>query len=330
MIDPRGAGRPAVVLLLALAGCDVRALDAGNDDPRGLLPVDQRNPVLISNDGCGSWQGLYAVLFASSGGPSLGGIAVNASSYATNLDANHSAWVNLITAARASGLRGLPDPIASDGPPLVRPATGDIAATMPNDSAGARLIVDASSRLASASRPLAVLAGGRLTDVADAYLVDSTVADRVVVVAGLGSLSSTGAAMGAPNGELDPWADWIVAQRFRYVQVSAFYDETTDIPSQRLASLPQNPLGQLIAAQQPNVTNVATQSDQVSVVAVGLPAFASSVTRMSLDPAAAFDPATGPPLVPDPGGHIWLVTAIDPAAATARLWQMLGPKTFGS
>ena len=35
--------------------------------------------------------------------------------------------------------------------------------------------------------------------------------------------------MGIPNGEMDPWADTIVAGRFRYVQVSAFYDQLTDV-----------------------------------------------------------------------------------------------------
>ena len=35
-------------------------------------------------------------------------------------------------------------------------------------------------------RPLVVVTGSRLTDVADAYLMDPTVADRVVVVSALG------------------------------------------------------------------------------------------------------------------------------------------------
>ena len=34
--------------------------------------------------------------------------------------------------------------------------------------------------------------------------------------------------MGWPNGELDSWADWIVGQRFRYVQVNGYYDQLGD------------------------------------------------------------------------------------------------------
>lgn len=315
--------------MLAFTACDGQSLDAGMDMAR-TLPAGPHSAVLISNDGCGSWQGLYATLFANAGGPALAGIAVNASAYATDLDANIAAWQNLVVAGRASGLRGLPDPILSDGPPLVRPASGDITATAPNGTAGAHLIVDASSRVASPARPLAVIVGGRLTDVADAYLLDQTVADRIVVVADVGSLSPTGASMGTPNGELDPWADWIVAQRLTYVQVSAYYDETADVPAGRVPSLPQNPLGLLIAAQQPGVSNVPTMSDQVSLLPVALPAFVTAVQRASLSPTAVFDPTTGPALTLDPGGRIFLVTGIDAGAATTRLWQMLQtPGLFG-
>lgn len=93
----------------------------------------------------------------------------------------------------------------------------------------------------------------------------------MVVVADVGTLSSTGAVMGAPNGELDPWADWIVAQRFHYVQVSAYCDETTDIPSDRLGMLPKNDLGTLVTAQQPGVSNVPTMSDQIAVLPMASP-----------------------------------------------------------
>jgi len=237
----------------------------------------------------------------------------------------------MVAAGRASGLRGLPDPVLSDGPPLVRPISGDIAATVPNAAAGARLIVDQSARVASLARPLAVIVGGRLTDVADAYLLDATVADRVVVVASLGSLSVTGAVMGSPNGELDPWADWIVAQRFRYVQVSAFYDETTDISADRLTTLPQNRLVQLVADQLPGVSNVPAMSDQVSLLPIAVPSFVRSVERVSMSATAVFDPTIGPSLAPDPNGHVFLVTDIDANAAIVRLWQILqDQKTFGS
>ena len=148
--------------------------------------------------------------------------------------------------------------------------------------------------------------------------------------AALGSGSASGGVMGAPNGELDPWADWIVAQRFRYVQVSMFYDATTDLPASELDALPMNPLAELVAAQQPTITNTVTRTDQVSVLATGMPNFLVSIERVTPDPGATFDTTTGPELVPtEEGGH-WLVTGIDPAVASERLRQMLRePRTFG-
>lgn len=307
------------------AGSDVRT-DSGIDAPHGLLPVDERNPVILSNDGTGNWYGLYSILFANAGGPSLGGIAINSSAYATDLTDNLAAWQALVTAARDSGLRGIPDPIASVGAPLVRPASGNVDATTANGSDGARLIVDVSARLATPERPVVVAAGGRLTDVADAYLLDPSVADRVVVVASLGA----GAAMGAPNGELDPWADWIVTERFRYVQVSTYYAATLDLPSAELGSLPDNALGDFVASEQPNIADVPTMADQVGVLAAGFPEFVTAVQRVERDPNAKFDSKAGPTLVPNDDGPHWLVVGIDAAAAGTRLRQMLrDPKTYG-
>jgi hypothetical protein len=149
------------------------------------------------------------------------------------------------------------------------------------------------------------------------------VVDRVVVVSSLGSVSAGNGVMGAPNGELDPWADWIVATKSRDVQVSAFYDQTTDIPASKRASLPANDFGALIASQQPIIENVPIRDDHVAVLAVGLPEFVVSVSRVAIDPAATFDSTIGPTLVPIVNENVWLVTAVDGVTASVRLWQML-------
>src|SRR5207302_11493619 len=134
-----------------------------------------------------------------------------------------------------SGLRDIPDPTASVNSQLIMPVSGKIEDTIPNSSDGARLIVKLSAERALPYRPVVIATGGALTDIADAYLIDPTVVDRVVVVSSLGALDGSGAAMAMPNGEMDPWADLIVATRFRYVQVSAFYDQRADVPDSRLA-----------------------------------------------------------------------------------------------
>ncbi len=318
----------ATAVAAALAGSAAACsgtLDAGKDHPHGLLPVDERNPIVIVNDHAyDNWFGEYAVLLASDGGPPLAGIIVNADEDWPDLDANVEGWRGLVEAARASGLSNVPDPIASIGAPLVRPASGAIDDTEANRSEGARFIIDASRRLSLPYRPLVVATGGGLTDVADAYLMDPTVADRVIVVASLGLLSDTGAQMGIPNGDKDPWAGVIVSERLRYVQVSAYYSQLGDVTDADVTELPDSPLGDWIAAKQPNVFEWEPASDQVAVVAVGLPGFVTGVARVTGSGPIEEGATEGPSLTIDPDGTDWLVTASAGEVATEALWRLLG------
>jgi hypothetical protein len=295
------------------------------------LPVDERNPVIIANDSVtDNWMGEYAVLLANSGGPPLAGIIVNPSPYWPDLTTNVSRWKELIAAARGSGLREIPDPTGSAGDPLVRPADGKIESTIPNRSEGAKLILELSARLSLPWRPLVVVTGSRLTDVADAYVIDPTVTERVVVASALGSAGGTGGAMGWPNGELDVWADWIVGQRFRYIQVNGYYDQLGDVTTAKAAKLPANPLGTWMAGKVSSVFQVSMSSDQIGVLALALPAFVTGFSRAVVDSSAPFDLATGPPLVTQGDGSAWVVSTCDTAMAGDRLWKMLlDPGTFG-
>jgi hypothetical protein len=154
--------------------------------------------------------------------------------------------------------------------------------------------------------------------------------DRVVVVSSLGTTTASGGAMAAPNGEMDPWADAIVTARFRFVQVSAFYDQLADVPDARLSELPANAFGAWIAAKQPKIWDLPVAADQVGVVAVGIPSFAVAVQRVSVAGPVGAGATAGPDLVADPAGASWLVTQSAGADATARFWQLLlDPTTYG-
>src|SRR3954465_7241309 len=86
----------ALVLALAAAGC-TQTLDAGSTGPHGLLPVDERNSIVLINDGPNdNWQGEYAVLLANGGGPNLAGIVVDASSPWPDIQANVAGWRDLV------------------------------------------------------------------------------------------------------------------------------------------------------------------------------------------------------------------------------------------
>ncbi len=299
-------------------------LDAGMDVPHGPLPVDERNPVIVSNDGPqDNWQGEFALLLSSARRLQLAGIVINDSPAWPDLGDNVTGWSELVAAARASGMRDVPDPLASVGPRLTRPDSGDIDLTTPNASAGARFIVDQSIRLARPSRPLVVATGGRLTDVADAYLLDPTLPERVVVVSSLGTISEDGAQMGAPNGEMDPWADTIVVNRFRYVQVSAYYDQTADVPPDQVSALPANALGGWMANKQSSIFDIDVAADQVSIAAIALPGFVREVARMAPRESEPASAGSTPTLRPDLAGQAWVVTQSDGTVPTSALWELL-------
>ena len=313
----------ALATAVAAGGC-TETLDAGYNGPSGLLPVDQRNPIILLNDGAyDNWSAEYAILLANGGGSPLVGIIVNETPDWPDIQTNVRGYTDLVAAALSSGLANPPDPIPSIGAPLVMPASGNIDDTKQNRSAGALLIVNTSKSMALPHRPLVIATGGALTDVADAYLVDHTVTERVVVVSSLGSATSAGGGMGKPNGNGDPWADYIVAHQFRYVQVSAWYDQLTDVPTSSLSQLPNNALGAWIAAKQPNLWQWSPASDQVSVLAVGLPSFATAIERVSPSGAVDGGATEGPTLASDKSGSGWLVTGCDGTVATKLFWKVL-------
>jgi hypothetical protein len=321
--------RACLLFSLAMAACGGR-LDAGWDETRGLLPVDERNAIVLCNDGyVDNWQGEYAMLLANTGGPRLAGIIINDSWPWPEIEENVAGWEQMVAAARESGLRDIPDPLRSNGPVLVRPGDDNIDSTVANGSEGAQLILEAAARLAKPYRPLVVVTGGRPTDVADAYLMDHTLPDRVVVISSMGTPTADGGEMGTPNGEMDTWADIIVAREFRYIQVSDYYQQKDqDVPSSLLPQLPANAFTAWIASKQPNVWESEVATDQVGVLAAAIPSFVSTAVRVVQQGVTSNGM---PAIVADPSGPDWLVTKVNDAVARARLWEMLlDLATYGS
>jgi len=325
------AFRLGVTLTALGLGCG-GVLDGGHDSPEGMLPVDHRNPIVIlQDDWSGDWLGEMAVLLANTGGPPIAGLIVTDSTYWPDLAANTAGWKDFLAAAQASGLKNLPEVTPSSNMPLVRPANNQIDSTMSNDSAGGNLIVRLSKELGRPSRPLVVVVGTSLTDAADAYLIDRSVAERIVVVAALGSYRAPNGLMGTPNGDMDPWAGWIVSQRFRFIQAATWYDQFGDVTMAQVSSLPPNPLGTWMAKKRSKILMETTAADQIALLSVALPNFVEGVQRVSPDVAAGFDSAQGPTLVPDERGDDLVITRIGAPLATSRLWDLLlKSSTFGS
>ena len=316
-----------VALVVALGagaiGCG-GTLDAGRDRSHGPLPVDERNPVILDQDDwSGDWLGEYAVMLANSGGPPLAGIIVNKTPFWGDVNANAMGWNNLLAAASMSGLKNLPVVTPSPGDPLTRPADGQIESTVANDTAGARLMRDVSQQLSTPTRPVVIVVTTSFTDLANAYFLDRTIVNRVVVVAAAGSYQAPNGVLDRPNGDMDPWADWIVTQRYTFVDVGTWYDQTGDITDANVMNLPMNPFGMWISKKRSQIIDIDTASDQVALLSFGLPMFTTSAVPASPDISAGFNSAQGPNIVPDPNGKCWLVTGIVGARAGNKLWDML-------
>jgi len=320
------------LVAVALAPSCGQTLDAGYNVYPTPLHVDKRNPVILINDSWSdNWSPEYAALVTTRGGLQLAGIIVNRTHYWPDLDANLAGWRDFVSVAHASGLRGMPDPIGSAGPQLVVPPDRRIASTRPNNSEGARFILRKSQELSLPGLPLVILSCSQLTDIADAYLLDPTVVDRVVVVAQLGSYSESKGSMTGPNGDLDPWADWIVVQHFSYVQIGVNYDQSADVTEADLANLPENAFGTWMSNKRAKLSNLPTAADQETILAVSDPYFVTSVVPSAADTSAGFNVprGQGPALVPSESGNVWLVTQIDGTVARTRMWELLtNPDTF--
>lgn len=304
-------------------GC-TGTMDAGGDLPRGLLPVDARNPIVLCNDGArDNWQGELALLFSRFGGPKLTGIVVNDSPAWTELAENLAGWEEMTAAARQSGFDDVPSPVASRSTFKIRPDDGLIESTAVQDSEGARFIVDAVRLHATADRPLVIVTGGRLTEVADAFLLEPTIAEQVVVVAALGTLTDTGALMDRPNGEMDHWANIIVSSRLRYIQVSQYYNQKEDVPEARLSELPDTAFGRWIAAKQATVLEESLAADQISVLAVAEPEFVTEIMFAQQVNQSGGTLTLPPALEATEEGEVRVVTGVNADLPRELFWDML-------
>lgn len=231
---------------LALAGASL-ATPPRYETRDGVLRVEGASagsPVIYDND----WwtdvpDAAYLWAKASLGACDLRGNVITRCTfgwekgYAHKMEEQTRDCDKLLTAARRSGLRNIPDPVLGATEALRKPASGRERDTRFAESPGSRLIV-AEARKASAEKPLLVFCGGSCTTVATAYLADPSIADKVIVFQIDG---------GGYNGS-DGWA-WAIAMRhFRFANWARgyFWKEVGTWDATAFEKLPRNPLGDLL------------------------------------------------------------------------------------
>ena len=140
-------------------------------------------------------------------------------------------------AATAIGLKNIPKPILGAETALRKPESGKVSDTKFVKSAGSSLIVE-EARKATAAKPLLLFCGGPCTTIATAYLMDPSIAEKVIVFQIDG---------GNYNGS-DAWAWEITQKQFRFANWARgyFWNDINRWDASPFEKLPDNALGQLL------------------------------------------------------------------------------------
>jgi hypothetical protein len=204
------------------------------------LPYDSSCPVLYDNDEATDvYTDELLMAYASVGEIQLKGFITSSSVKPYNRFVSETDFCRMVCGrlegmelALKSGFANVPEHYLGTRTHLKRPVSERIEDTIPLDSEGSRKIIEI-AREASPEKPLVIVMGGPLTAAADAYLLDNTIADRVVVTWLGGTLES----MGDYNGWADEWAAYIVLEKLRLV-VFPFYQGRPIVNKINLWELP--------------------------------------------------------------------------------------------
>jgi hypothetical protein len=235
------------VLVIAITLCIMTLAFSAQDwmaRDRSGLPYSRKNPVVYDNDeAVDMYTDEYLMALASLGDIQLKGVLTSSpvapyDSYVSveNYERDVSDRERLVANARASGFKNVPYPVRGPMGNLQKPISGKIEDTHTIGSAGSWMIV-AEAKKASPQEPLVIVSGAPLTAEADAYLLDPSISDKIVI-AWLGGRKQD---MCDYNGWADPWAAYIVLTKLRLVQFPLGMAPPL-VPKEKLLELPASPL----------------------------------------------------------------------------------------
>ena len=318
------------------------------------VPYDRTSPVIYDNDGAieSGFTDEYIMALASAGVIDLRGIISTGTNgeqppYTPRSEASLVLErQEVVGKARRSGLRNIPE--VSPGPGVSmssrRPASGRIEDTVPFGSKGSWLIVT-EARKATPAKPLVVVMGGQGSAVADAYLLDNSIADKVVVAWLVGRRRSSNGILDAYeyNAYVDSWATYIAFERLRVVVYpvdDAQYVAST--PKSRLFELPVTEIRQYMlenrwprgAGTYSEISEDSHDWDVMGAIALTRSDFVISTKRMSFshwEPDSWGGPYQVPVWQEDPNGRALVVWQANAAVATDEWWsRMKDPKAWGT
>lgn len=295
------------------------------------IPFDHSNPVVADNDSSeDTYTDELLMALHTSGRIHLRGMITTYSGWSepgfpADFLAAHgtSARQELIAKAHRSGMANVPAPVAGSMRELKRPPSGRIEDTEAHGNGGTDLIIAEAGR-ATAEKPLVVVAGGPATTLAEAFLLEPDITNRVLLAWNGGNNW---------NGEGEPfrWATEIVLRHFRCV----LFDRVTEtaapvVEKSDLHQLPDTELRQFMIDKELPHVSLPGRHDFDSPPAMPLMTreYAVRVQRCRWSGSTK----DGKPIIkPDSRGNLWRVIQASQEAATAAWWAAFtNPVSWGN
>ena len=313
------------------------------------LPYDRTNPVIYDNDGAieSGYTDVYIMALASAGIINLKGIITTCSYGEEQRQPPFSALPEvavvrerqeLIEKARRSGLRNIPDAIPGPSLSFKRPSSGRIEDTMPYKTPGSQLIVN-EARRATSDKPLVIVMGGQATCVVDAYLMDNSIAYKMILAWIVGNKRSDGNIDSREyNAGVDPWATYIAFERLRVVAFpftndgDDSNDPMASTPKSRLVELPDTELRQIMMeARWPRGKDIfsepSTDADSFGAFPLTRSDYVFQTKRVSF---SHWEQNQTPFFKADPNGKVLVVWDASSSVATDEWWRRVkDPAAWG-
>ncbi len=303
-----------VALVLGIVSC-VNAAE---------LPFDRTCPVFYDNDDHRDvYTDEYLLALAHLGDIELKGMITTYRANQREYELFVAGRREICDIARQSGMRNVPKTMAGARTQLERPASNRIQDTKPLNLPSSRWLARIAGQ-ATEERPLVIVTGGQLTAIADAYLLEPTIAGKVVVSGVFGCERPD------YNSGLDRWAWTIVMSKFRVLSIpfgppgnrGKVYMKMPLVPRRRI----RDELGleipffrMMYTKQHPRGPHEKDADGQGAVV-IMRPDYITKVKRFS---ATGIDTAGNPVLAADENGPIYKAVDADQQIATAEFWRAM-------
>lgn len=294
--------------------------------PLSELPIHESKYVIFDND---DHRDVYTdeYLLALS---HLGNINLIAlvTTYSPNKN-DYNLFVNgrndIVKKAEKSEMQHLPKVFAGTHDRLVKPVSNKIEDTRPLDIEASRFVVK-QAKYANSEHPLVFVTGGQLTVIANAYLIDPTIVDKVIVsgVFGVRELDY--------NGGLDSWAWKIVLSKFRVLAIpigpssqrgTVYMKPPVVTKADIYTKLPQElPLFQWMYQKHHPTNSLPDDHDYDGQAAIPIirPDYITKIKRWSVE---GIDMKGNLELIEDSSGKIYEALDADQKIATEEFWRAM-------